>query len=87
MHGTPVIPPCPIARCASELTDFIAMKTSVSNFLGTLFGLLGRRGGRNMHQRVLGTFANLAYLCVLGDSSAAWARLLRSVYATVPYMT
>ncbi|CAM9652718.1 unnamed protein product [Ascophyllum nodosum] len=66
-------------RCASELTDFIAMKTSVSNFLGTLFGLLGRRGGRNMHQRVLGTFANLAYLCVLGDSSAAWARLLREI--------
>lgn len=64
-------------RCASDLTDYIASDPSVSNFLGTLFGLLGRGGAKNMHQRVMGTFANLAYLCVAGGASTEWAGHLR----------
>ena len=63
--------------CASDLTDYIASDPSVSNVLGTLFGLLAGGGAKNMHQRVLGTFANLAYLCVGGDSSEEWAGHLR----------
>lgn len=53
------------------------MDPSVSNFLGTLFGMLGRGGAKNMHQRILGTFANLASLCVSGDASAEWVKHLR----------
>ncbi|CAM9680484.1 unnamed protein product, partial [Sphacelaria rigidula] len=64
-------------RCASDLTDFIAGDPSGSDVLGTLLTLLARDGKRNMHQRVLGTFANLAYLCVGGDSSTEWAGHLR----------
>ena len=64
-------------RCASDLTDYIASDPSVSNFLGTVFGLLARGGAKNMHQRVIGTFANLAYLCVSGDNSAGWVKHLR----------
>lgn len=63
--------------CASDLTDYIASDPSVSNVLGTLFGLLAGGGAKNMHQRVLGTFANLAYLCVGGDASEEWAGHLR----------
>lgn len=68
---------CVILRCASDLTDLIAADRTVSNVLGVLFGLLARGGAKNMHQRVLGTFANIAYLCVSGDSSAEWAGHLR----------
>ncbi|CBN77602.1 hypothetical protein Esi_0004_0241 [Ectocarpus siliculosus] len=64
-------------RCASDLTDYIASDPSVSNFLGTLFGLLARGSAKNMHQRVMGTFANLAYLCVAGGASTEWAGHLR----------
>lgn len=64
-------------RCASDLTDYIASDPSVSNVLGTLFGLLARGGAKNMHQRVMGTFANLAYLCVSGDASTEWVKHLR----------
>ncbi|CAM9123769.1 unnamed protein product, partial [Hapterophycus canaliculatus] len=64
-------------RCASDLTDYIANDSSMSNFLGTLFGLLARAGAKNMHQRVMGTFANLAYLCVAGGASTEWAGHLR----------
>eukprot|EP00752_Nemacystus_decipiens_P010771 g9583.t2 len=64
-------------RCASDLTDYIASDPSVSNVLGTLFGLLARGGAKNMHQRVMGTFANLAYLCVSADASMDWVKHLR----------
>lgn len=66
-----------ILRCASDLTDLIAADRTVSNVLGVLFGLLARGGAKNMHQRVLGTFANIAYLCVSGDASTEWAGHLR----------
>lgn len=69
-------------RCASDLTDYIASDPSVSNVLGTLFGLLARGGAKNMHQRVLGTFANLAYLCMSGGASAEWAGHLRYSIST-----
>lgn len=64
-------------RCASDLTDYIADDHDVSNVLGTLFRLLARGGARNMHQRVMATFANLAYLCVSGDASTEWVVHLR----------
>lgn len=53
--------------CVSNLTDYIASNPCVSNFLGTLYGILTNSQRRNMHQRVLCTFANLAYLCVSSD--------------------
>ncbi|CAN0153209.1 unnamed protein product, partial [Pylaiella littoralis] len=64
-------------RCASDLTDYIANDPLVSNVLGKLFGLLASGGAKNLHQRVLGTFANLAYLCVAGGASTEWAGHLR----------
>ena len=46
-----------------------------SNFLGMLYGLLGQSLRSNLHQRVMSTFASLAYLCVRTRRGATSADL------------
>ncbi|CAM9963781.1 unnamed protein product, partial [Choristocarpus tenellus] len=64
-------------RCAPGLTDHIASNRPMSEFLGTLFSCITNQGRKNMHQRVMGTFANLAYICVSDGTHAEWAVQLR----------